>query len=208
MTATAADYLWFEEDFPELANAYCVTLVQGLSPLDVLQRLDGRDEPPRTGADEIDEAAYDLLCADDARQLLAMTTVGDWTLIIEPNGYLGVSEDRALPASAGTRWISHFANINGVDAFLWAEDTTKRLSFEPLFPDSRWGTTPDDVLQPMHDIGFQFTAETSDTADSLAGPAAFALAEHLTGIRLTRELLSATTFVCGSTKVTSMRCGK
>ncbi|MGN9796364.1 DUF6461 domain-containing protein [Streptomyces sp. OZ13] len=100
------------------------------------------------------------------------------------------------------RWVSHFVNINGLDAFLWAEDSTKRLWFEPMFPDSRWGTTPDEVLQPMHDIGFQFWAETSDTADSLAGPAAFALAEHLTGIRITPGLLQETTFVCGSTEVT------
>lgn len=198
MTATAADYLWFGEEFSELANAYCITLVQGLSPADVLHRLDGRQEPSRTGANEADEAAYDLLSEDDSRQLLAMTTVGDWTLIIEPNGFLGVSEERALPASAGTRWVSHFVNINGADAFLWAEDTTQRLWFEPLFPDDRWGTTPDELLQPMHDIGFQFWAETSDTADVLAGPAAFALAEHLTGVRVTPELLRETTFVCGS----------
>ncbi|TXS52801.1 hypothetical protein EAO77_19670 [Streptomyces sp. t39] len=198
MTATAAEYLWFEHNFSELANAYCITLVRGLSPADVLHRLDGRREPPRTGADEADEAAYDLLSADDSRQLLAMTTVGGWTLIIEPNGYLGVSEEWALPAPAGTRWVSHFVNINGLDAFVWAEDTTKCLWFEPMFPDERLGTTPDGLLQPMHGVGFQFWAETSDTADSLAGPAAFALAGYLTGVRVTAELLRETTFVCGS----------
>lgn len=201
MTATAADYLWFEKNFSELSNAYCITLVRGISPTDLLHRLDGREEPSLTGVDEADEAAYDLLSADDSRQLLAMSAVGDWTLMIEPNGYLGVSEEWALPASAGTRWVSHFVNINGLDAFLWAEETTNRLWFEPLFPDHRWGTTPDDLLQPMHDIGFQFGAETSDTANCLAGPTAFALAEHLTGVRLTPELLHETTSFCGSVKV-------
>ncbi|SFT21561.1 hypothetical protein SAMN04487982_11090 [Streptomyces sp. ok210] len=30
MTATAADYVWFNERFPELARAYCITLVYEL----------------------------------------------------------------------------------------------------------------------------------------------------------------------------------
>ncbi|MFD7257918.1 DUF6461 domain-containing protein [Streptomyces sp. NPDC059874] len=36
-------------------------------------------------------ARYDL--EDGARQLIGMTTVGAWTLLIEPNGYLGVTEE-------------------------------------------------------------------------------------------------------------------
>ncbi|MEU0115024.1 DUF6461 domain-containing protein [Streptomyces bobili] len=32
MTATTADYTWFEDSFPELAQAYCFTLVRGLAP--------------------------------------------------------------------------------------------------------------------------------------------------------------------------------
>ncbi|MET9424916.1 DUF6461 domain-containing protein [Streptomyces sp. NPDC006540] len=201
MTSTAADYVWFEERFPELAEAHCFTLVHRLPPSEVLRRLQGRDESPRTGAEQIVAAAFDLLDSDDARQLIAMTTIGDWTLLIEPNGYLGVTEEKALPASAGTSWISHFVNINGVDSFLWAEDTTNRLAFEPGFPDSRWGTTPDELLKAMNDIGFQFWEETSDTAENVSAPAAFALAEHLTGIRVTPELLQETTFTCGSAKI-------
>ncbi|WP_432144761.1 DUF6461 domain-containing protein [Streptomyces sp. bgisy084] len=66
MTSTAADYVWFEERFPELAEAYCFTLVHGLPPSEVLRRLQGRDEPPRTGAEQIVEAAFGLLDSDDA----------------------------------------------------------------------------------------------------------------------------------------------
>lgn len=202
MTATAADYVWFEERFPDLAEAYCFTLVHKLPPTDILARLGGRAEPSRTGVAAIVDAAFDLLdCSDNTRQFIAMTTVGDWTLMIEPVGYLGVTEEKALPASAGTHWVSHFVNINGLDSFLWAEDTTKRLTFEPGLPDRRWGTTPDELLEVMHHSGFQFWDETSDTADHLAAEAAFALAEHLTGVRITPELLQDTTFVCGSAEI-------
>ncbi|WP_256356325.1 DUF6461 domain-containing protein [Streptomyces sp. PKU-EA00015] len=51
----------------------------------------------------------------------------------------------------------------------------------------------------------QFWEETSDTAENLSVPAAFALAEHLTGIRITPELLQETTFTCGSAKIRSSR---
>ncbi|GAQ69761.1 DUF6461 domain-containing protein [Streptomyces turgidiscabies] len=199
LTATAADYLWFQKLFPDLAEAYCLTLVHNLPPSEVLARLGGRVEPSRTGAAEIVDAAFELLDrSDSTRQFIAMTTVGDWTLLIEPIGYLGVTEERALPASAGTRWVSHFVNINGVDSFLWADDTVKRLTFEPEIPDHRWGTTPDDLLDAMRHCGFQFGDEISDTADFLGVEASFALAEHLTGVRVTPELLRETTFVCGS----------
>lgn len=201
MTTTAADYLWFEESFPELAEAYCFTLVHGLPPAEVLRRLEGREESPLTGAEETVEAAFDLLEADDTRQLVAMTSIGDWTLLIEPNGYLGVTEEKVLPASVGTRWVSHFVNINGVDSFLWAEDGTSRLVFEPGVPDNRWGTSPEQLLEVMHHIGFPFREETSDTQENLSEAAAFALAEHLTSVRITPELLQETTFTCGSAKI-------
>ncbi|MFJ6572328.1 DUF6461 domain-containing protein [Streptomyces sp. NPDC091292] len=203
MTAspTATDYRWFEERFPGLAEAYCITLVRDLSPTDVLARLGGRTEPARTGVTAMVEASFAHLDrAENSRQFLAMTTVRDWTLLIEPNGCLGVSEESALPASAGTRWVSHFVDIEGHEAFLWAEDTVSRVQFEPGTPDHRWGTTPDELLDAMHDCGFQFWSETSDTAEFLCDKAAFALAEHLTGVRLTPDLLQDTTYVCRSVK--------
>ncbi|MFE5108345.1 DUF6461 domain-containing protein [Streptomyces sp. NPDC056663] len=36
MTATAADYVWFNDRFPELAKAYCITLVHELPPAELL----------------------------------------------------------------------------------------------------------------------------------------------------------------------------
>ncbi|MEV2278704.1 DUF6461 domain-containing protein [Nocardiopsis sp. NPDC049922] len=195
MTSTAADYLWFEDDFPDLADAYCVTLVRALAPSEVLRRLRGRPEPSLTGVDAVTEAAYEHQ-ERTGEQLLAMAGIGDHTLVVEANGYLGVTEERALPASAGTTWVSHFVNINAVDAFLWAEDTDSRLWFEPMFPDSRWGTTPDVVLGTMRRVGFDLGEDEPE--EVLSVPASFALAEHLTGVALTPEFLRETTFTCGS----------
>lgn len=102
MTKTGADYAWFENDFPDIAEAYCFTLVRGLSPAELISRLEGRPEAPLQGLAEVVDAAFAQCDLEDgARQLIGMTTVGVWTLLIEPNGYLGVTEERVLPASAG-----------------------------------------------------------------------------------------------------------
>ncbi|MFE1029718.1 DUF6461 domain-containing protein [Streptomyces sp. NPDC058818] len=200
MTTTATDYTWFEERFPDLAEAYCFTLVHNLAPSDLLHRLEGQDEPALTGTGAVVDAAFDLSHQSAGkRQLVAMTTAGSWTLLIEPNGYLGVTEDLALAASGGTRWVSHFVNINGLDAFLWAEDSVRRLSFEPMFPDERWGTTPDELLDVMHSIGFHFGDNSPET--DVSPLAAFALAQYLTGVAITPELLEGTAFTCGSVVV-------
>lgn len=198
MTATAAKYTWFEDDFPELAEAYCITLVRDVPPADVLHRLGGRPEQSVKGIQNLVHAAFALREAERDRHLVAMARVGGWTLLVEPNGYLGISEETALPVSAGTTWVSHYGN-QGLELFLWAEDTTTRLFFEPGAPDVRQGTTPDALLEPMHHIGFQFWEEVSDTDEILSGPAAFALTEYVTGVQITPSILDETTFVCGST---------
>jgi hypothetical protein len=200
MTKTGADYAWFEDDFPDIAEAYCFTLVRGLSPAQVMSRLVGRPEAPLQGISAVVDAAfaqYDLEEGD--RQLVAMTTVDGWTLLIEPNGYLGVTEERAVPASAGTSWISHFVNINGVGTFLWAEDQVLRLSFDPMFPEDRWGTEPDELLDVMERIGFHLHEGTPER--DLSSPAAFALAEYLTDVTITSALLQDTTFACATVQI-------
>ncbi|MEU9358619.1 DUF6461 domain-containing protein [Streptomyces sp. NPDC048301] len=200
VTRTAADYTWFEDDFPDIAEAYCFTLVRGLAPGELMSRLDGRPETPLRGITAVVDATfaqYDLEKGD--RQLVALTTVGPWTLMIEPNGYLGVTEERALPASAGVSWISHFVNINALGTFLWAEDQTLRLCFDPMFPEERWGAAPDELLDVMRRTGFHFDDDDPET--DLSSPAAFALAEHLTGVEITPELLRTTTFTCATVRI-------
>ncbi|MFG3395648.1 DUF6461 domain-containing protein [Streptomyces parvus] len=200
MTKTGADYAWFEDEFPGIAEAYCFTLVRGLSPAGLVSRLEGRPAAPLQGIAAVVDAAfaqYDL--EDGDRQLVAMTTLGTWTLLIEPNGYLGVTEERALPASAGTTWVSHFVNVNAVGTFLWAEDQALRLCFDPMFPEGRRGTTPDELLDVMQRIGFHFDDDDPET--DLSSPAAFALAEHLTGVAITPTLLQDTTFTCATVQI-------
>ncbi|MYV97722.1 hypothetical protein GT354_05400 [Streptomyces sp. SID3343] len=196
MSATADEYEWFDELFPDLAEAYCITLVEKVGPVELVHRLGGGVGPVLTGGRAITDAAFDLPeVSADMLQLTALVALGAWTLMIEPNGYIGVTEDKAVPASTGTRWVSHFVNIDGVDAFLWVEDGEVRLSFEPSVPEVRWGSNPDDSLDAMRAAGFDFSPEPPDTYAPAS--ASFAFAEHLTGVRLSPDVIRDSSFQCG-----------
>lgn len=190
MVATAADYSWFGERFPELAEAYCLTLVRGLSPPQVLARLGARTNGPRvTGVGGL--PVLGLSTPDE--QLVAVTVVDDWALAVESDGGLGVTEEATVPLSAGTRLVSHVAGGKGAGRFCWVEDGEVRAAFEALFPSRREGSTPDEPLAAMRAAGFVLDGDNSKTSAA----AAFALAEHLTGVRITPELLSDAPYQCG-----------
>jgi hypothetical protein len=58
MTATAADYTWFSERFPALAEAYCLTLVDKLTPVEVLDRVGARERTQLTATSQLVTPAY------------------------------------------------------------------------------------------------------------------------------------------------------
>ncbi|WP_328493801.1 DUF6461 domain-containing protein [Streptomyces sp. NBC_00414] len=204
MTVRTGDYVWFEERFSNLADSYCLTLVHEVPPAELLHRLAGRAEPARTGINELVDAAHDFYASSNGmRTLFGMTSIGPWTLMVEPNGWHGVDEEKALPASVGTRWISHHDNsdANYDGSFLWIENSDRLLQFGLRDAGRRHGGRPDELLDVIHRLGFAFPEEPA-TADDLDGdpavPAAFALAEHLTQVRLTPSRLADAAFSCGS----------
>ncbi|MFJ1545872.1 DUF6461 domain-containing protein [Streptomyces sp. NPDC088246] len=196
--ATAHDYLWFDEHFPALAEAYCVTLVRGLTPDTLLTQMGATDLRRVTGVDDLQEPAYEAWDTHDGDRLFAgVTRVGEWALMIEPNGYLGITDELIGPLSRGTTAVSHFRNVNAVDHFNWYENGELRLHFEPLFAYARDGSDPDGSVDTMRAAGFDLS-EDDERDFNLHSEAAFALAERLTGLRLTRELLNVSEFLGGA----------
>jgi Family of unknown function (DUF6461) len=59
------------------------------------------------------------------------TTGGEWALGIEPNGFLGVTDEAVVPLSARATLVSHYRNFNAGGSFLWIEDGDVRLRFNP-----------------------------------------------------------------------------
>jgi hypothetical protein len=207
MTATAADYAWFETRLDHFAQAYCLTLARGLEPREFLTRIGARPLEPLTGLDALFEPSMDAWDENGgAETLIGVTTVtgdgGPWTLGVEVNGYLGVTPELVAPVSAGTMIVSHFSNINADSIFYWIEDGDIRLEFDPLLgPAYREGSTPDAVTDLMQAAGFDLTEDGDNTENCTT--AALALAERLTGVRLTPELLEQATYTCGMVQIPS-----
>ncbi|MFF4382825.1 DUF6461 domain-containing protein [Kitasatospora sp. NPDC001547] len=206
MTAHATDYTWFDEHYPDLGEAYCLTRVQGLTADELLRRFDALPGSDAVGLgavmarwdaylDEEDEEAEALFDLAEDRLLVAVTELDGWSLAIEPNGYLGTLDTVIPRLGEGTRLVSHFRNVNAVDHFHWWEHGVRRLHFEPLFPTQRDGTDAEapGVPELLTACGFELETEAYD----LCGEAAFALAERLTDVRLGPERLEAATFRIG-----------
>jgi hypothetical protein len=198
MTATAADYTWFSERFPPLAVAYCLTLVDKLTPVQVLDRVGARERTQLTGTSQLVEPAYNCWGpGQGVRFFLGAASVGEGTLIVEPNGFLGVTDQAIVPLSSGVQLVSHYRNVDAMDRFCWVVDGDIRLQFEPLFPVDRSGSDPDGLVDVMRQVGFDLNPDEEERDYELHTEAAFALAEHLTGVRLTPALLESAEYICG-----------
>ncbi|MFI7043461.1 DUF6461 domain-containing protein [Streptosporangium sandarakinum] len=188
MIATPGDYAWFSyERFPELAEAYCFTYVRGLTPGQLVVRLGGRPEDftPMT----FDELVGTRYGNGYDTAFLGAATIGDWVFMVEPNGGLGADEEIITSLSAGTRLVSHFRDVEGVEYFYWSEDGEIRFCF--VADEGYSEEVPEEVVGIMRRI---------DAGHGHLPPGdgpAFLLAEHLTGVTLTPELLEGSTYLCG-----------
>ncbi|MGW2371283.1 MULTISPECIES: DUF6461 domain-containing protein [Kitasatospora] len=207
MTAAhATDYTWFEQRYPVLGEAYCLTQVQGIGADELLRRFDALTGREVTGLDAVlaawetfddgeDEEAEALFDLDEDRLLVAVTEFDGWAFAVEPYGYLGSLREVILRLSEGTRLVSHFRNVNAVDHFNWWEHGVCRLEFEPLFADQRFGSDAEapGTADLLTACGFPLNGERYE----LHTEAAFALAERLTDVRFGPERLEAATFRLG-----------
>lgn len=191
---TATDYTWLDEQHAVLMEAYCITLVRGITPGELLHALGAEPDIRVTGVEALRQPTFDSWDEHDGDPaFVGVAAVGDWSLMVEYNGYLGVTDEAMLPVSHGHTVVSHFRNVNAVDHFNWYEDGDIRLHFEPLFPYARNGSHADELLTEMRESGFDLS-EDDDRNYQQHTEAAFALAHRLTGVHLTPELFASLEF--------------
>lgn len=196
MRATATDYQWIDDWNHGLLNVgYCLTFVRELTPSQVLDRLEVGQRIELHGARAADERASEAWSTSGDRELFVAVTHGDgWSVMFESNGFVGVTQSVMAPVSVGTSTVSHYRNVNALDQFLWLEDGKVSLQFEPLLPSGRLGARADEIVPEMEGAGFDLReGEERTFADCTA--AAFALAERITGVRVTPDLLDDAEFV-------------
>lgn len=197
MAATAADYAWWRTWRPGWAEAHCVTLMGGSTAEDVLGALPASVVTSVRGIDALHEIAVNDWPDgyDPARGVVGVTEIaGDWVLVAEINGFVGVTERLIGPMSPGRTIVSHFSNINEAHRFNWWRDGRLLVDFDPLFPEERFGAEPAALLDDIRAVGIPLDAEAEEIADIDVSAAGFALAQRITGVACTPELFERSDF--------------
>lgn len=121
---------------------------------------------------------------------LGVLSLGEWVLTIE-FGWDGLAEEVIMPLSAGARVVAHtHVQYEDLDHFFWVEDGELRFCF--IAQNGFSEPVPDELTETMNVID----AINPPVFDLHQGPL-FLLAERITGIKLTRELVEHSTYLGG-----------
>ncbi|BCY08336.1 hypothetical protein L3i22_034240 [Actinoplanes sp. L3-i22] len=127
---------------------------------------------------------------DDA--MLAITDTGHWSLMVEYNGVTAIDDDLLRRLSAGTRLVANYRNVEDDGRFVLADDGVIVADFEPAVPEPMSGSAPDRIRAEMAGLGW------ADSSRRDYNEAALVLTERLTGVPLTEELLSGSSFLAAT----------
>ncbi|WP_331720584.1 DUF6461 domain-containing protein (plasmid) [Streptomyces sp. NBC_00161] len=206
---TAHDYAWIRTSplFRHMMESgYTLTLIRGRSPQEVLRAMESEPRGTAEGtaglieADDAHRAEVDYDYWDESYVAGAFKSPGekgDWTVVLGFDGGLGMPCAETL--SEGGRVVAHSSNGGKpIHLFHWFEDGELRTTFEG--PSARDGNSPDELVSLLREVGFPLTpeGEHDEIAPVVDGKAAvLALAERLTGIRVTESLLQDATYELG-----------
>ncbi|MEV6048500.1 DUF6461 domain-containing protein [Streptomyces xanthochromogenes] len=201
MNPESADRSWlrnFHRGF--LLEGYTLTLVRGLTPREYLDRIGAQTQEDCDGFDDFIARNHEFQDDQDSwgdRMFVGATPVNDedadWVLVLEINGGIEFHTDAMKYATRGTRGVSHFLSPNAVSQFSWWEDSELRTRFEG--PLHREGSTPDHLLDLMRQAGFDLETGAFELENYLA------LAEELTGVHLTANMLEDGTYSTGTVEI-------
>ncbi|MEU8790866.1 DUF6461 domain-containing protein [Streptomyces sp. NPDC048643] len=206
-SATAHDYAWIHTSSAfgyALDVGYTLTLVRGVAPGAALAVMDAEPHGTCTGTEELIELQQTLFEETDysgeacvAGAFSVPGEGGDWTLILQFDGGAGSWSRSLVPLSTGGRAVVHSTNGGKpIDLFHWYEDGELRTTFE--WASSREGSTPDDLNSVLRELGFDLDEDETGTGtpiDTKAG--VFALAERMTGVRVTEDQLRTAEYQVG-----------
>ncbi|AYF98133.1 DUF6461 domain-containing protein [Protaetiibacter intestinalis] len=192
MTVSPDDYAWLEDDdwswVPEFG--YCVTSISRISLDDVLAALDATSVGTVAGFAALDQAAGRYWENDGPAgdvQLVGFVESDAGVLLLEGNGFVGVSDSRIPPLSAGRDVVAHYRNVNAASRFVWWRDGAPVLDFDAVT--GYVEVEPiDEVRARVTEYGLPIDPEV-DVEYSWIPRGEFALAERISGFPLTPALL-------------------
>jgi hypothetical protein len=158
----------------------CVTYARGIDEDAFIRACGG--EPAATATRTMRQLGEELspYRYDQVPNSLLVTAVGDWLVGVEVNGFQGSRPEVMRGASAGDAAVSVYWNVNGTNRFTYNVAGRRRVCFDMGDVDRRWGSEPDALNDELTDLPFD--------GRSVRWSVGLALAERLTGVRLTEEL--------------------
>ncbi|MCZ4537832.1 DUF6461 domain-containing protein [Gordonia terrae] len=213
MTTTYRDYLWFNDDefAGWRATGHVVSLIREATADGILDALSAYSRRTRgIGLDGFGKRAqeFELLglvpMMSQAVQTVGVADIGDgWVLLIQHNSeYLGVTDELFRPVIDNHEVVSHFSNVNANSRFVWWRGGQQQISFEPMFATwdlDRARSIPVTGSSTLYDLmsevgGFQLGETDEPRTEFFHLEASFALAERITGIAVTKELIESAEF--------------
>jgi hypothetical protein len=178
-SATANDYEWLRTRHEDVWGlGFCIAFVRGLSPHQVFERLG-------LGIREVTDPG-----AFDPGDLMA-SPAGGGTIVVEYGGFSLGMDGNASRLSKGTALAAVHINVNLDQGFVYAVDGAVVDNFEPDYPE----TYVAELLPHLEALGMPADGEEYEGDSILAG---LALAERVTGVRLTSPHIANPRFIATS----------
>jgi hypothetical protein len=175
----------------DLGEVFCLTLIKGVDEVEALRRMGAYPDTLalRTGED------LSALIADFETgypKMAAALTIGDWAVVIQPDGFETADELLLERVSVGTEVLAVLRHDYACPQVTYTVDGTTMLSFDPSYPDVDLmrGADVNAVLPLLHELGLRDPAHAEYEDDSRTDvPKAMLLAQRITGVRLEPMLL-------------------
>ncbi|GAA2634024.1 DUF6461 domain-containing protein [Paractinoplanes durhamensis] len=166
---------------PWMREALCLTWACGLGEGDLIRGFGG--DP--AAAEPMTIAVFEQLTRSEGLDVVKVGPAGgEWLLAMEGYGFQGSRREVLRSLSRRGQAVNVYWNINAYNHFSYAQDGRTVTVFDMSGAGDRYGTDPAALDNLM--TGLPFHREGDHQAAGLA------LAERITGCRLTLDLLAAT----------------
>ena len=162
-----------------IQDAACLTLVAGGGIRQTAAAFGAVQESGREL--DIDDFCEEAFAHQERYPMIAVRSLGDWQLVVDDAGGQCRRPEVLRRASARTKAVSIYWDVQGECSFSYAAGGKVRVSFEPALPEYREGTNPD-LLDSL------LTGLPWEGVDPV--PVMLALAGRVTGLPATEAWLS------------------
>jgi hypothetical protein len=185
--SAAPDYRWPALD-PAIASGFCFTLVRGRTPVEVIERLGGTELERVEWLRLVSGGDGERAGAD--RFFIGVARVGDWSLIVEDNGSLGVTQEVVSRLSTDGTVLVYRSAGTGRGRLLVLRDEDLVLDYDFRTPNEAGGSRSAEFQPALRAAGL-----VGDTTVTDPTAAALGFLAGQTGVHLTRELLAERTYL-------------